>query len=114
MHEDHDQAALIDRLRAAYPELGTIGAAAEGRAFVVGGAVRDALLGRGRGDNLDVAVEGDASALAQLMLTSPPAASRSAYSPIRPRWFAARTVTAAIPSRRAVSAATSTARCPAT
>jgi tRNA nucleotidyltransferase (CCA-adding enzyme) len=46
-----------------YPELEAIAAAAVAPTYVVGGAVRDALLGRGRGD-LDLVVLGDAEELA--------------------------------------------------
>ncbi|HEV7770238.1 MAG TPA: hypothetical protein VGO66_06225 [Solirubrobacterales bacterium] len=54
-------AAALD---AAYPELATVRAAATEPVYVVGGAVRDLLLGRGRAD-LDLVVEGDATALAE-------------------------------------------------
>jgi tRNA nucleotidyltransferase (CCA-adding enzyme) len=51
-------------LSRAYPELGAIHDAAGGKpVYLVGGAVRDLLLGRGRAD-LDLVVEGDATALA--------------------------------------------------
>jgi len=51
-------------LRAAYPELDAVSAAAgEAPVFLVGGAVRDLLLGRGRSD-VDLVVVGDAAALA--------------------------------------------------
>jgi tRNA nucleotidyltransferase (CCA-adding enzyme) len=55
---------LADTLRDAYPELDGVAAAATDPVYVVGGAVRDQLLGRGRSD-LDVVVEGDAAALAR-------------------------------------------------
>ncbi|MBL8048816.1 MAG: HD domain-containing protein [Chthonomonas sp.] len=45
----------------------TLGTQFEGRVWLVGGAVRDALLGRPGGKDLDLAVEGDAQALAQLL-----------------------------------------------
>ncbi len=61
---------LGEALRAAYPELATIRAAAEAPVFVVGGAVRDLLLGRGRAD-LDVVVLGDALALATRLGAEP-------------------------------------------
>src|SRR4051794_17904738 len=48
----------------AYPELEAVRAASEDPAYLVGGAVRDLLLGRGRSANLDLVVEGDAVALA--------------------------------------------------
>ena len=47
-------------LSRAYPELGAIHDAAGGKpVYLVGGAVRDLLLGRGRAD-IDLVVEGDA------------------------------------------------------
>jgi len=54
---------LAQALREAHPELATIRAAARQPLYLVGGAVRDLLLGRDRAD-LDLMVEGDASALA--------------------------------------------------
>lgn len=54
---------VVAALREAHPELETIAAASAAPIYVVGGAVRDALLGRGRAD-LDLVVEGDAAALA--------------------------------------------------
>jgi len=50
-------------LREAYPELAALRAAGEQPLYLVGGAVRDLLLGRGRAD-LDLVVVGDAAALA--------------------------------------------------
>ena len=51
-------------LRAAYPELEQVATAADGRSvYLVGGAVRDLLLGRARGD-IDLVVVGDAAELA--------------------------------------------------
>lgn len=51
-------------LSRAYPELGAVHDAAGGKpVYLVGGAVRDLLLGRGRAD-IDLVVEGDATALA--------------------------------------------------
>jgi tRNA nucleotidyltransferase (CCA-adding enzyme) len=55
---------LAEALRGAYPELEAVSAAATDPVYVVGGAVRDLLLGRGRSD-LDLVVEGDAAALAR-------------------------------------------------
>jgi tRNA nucleotidyltransferase (CCA-adding enzyme) len=55
---------LGERLRAAYPELVAVHDAAGGKpVYLVGGAVRDLLLGHGRTD-IDLVVEGDATALA--------------------------------------------------
>jgi tRNA nucleotidyltransferase (CCA-adding enzyme) len=50
-------------MRAAYPELEAVRAAAADPVYLVGGAVRDLLLGRGRSD-IDLVVEGDAGTLA--------------------------------------------------
>jgi tRNA nucleotidyltransferase (CCA-adding enzyme) len=54
---------LAQALREAHPELETVRAAARQPVYLVGGAVRDLLLGRERAD-LDLMVEGDATALA--------------------------------------------------
>ncbi len=54
---------LAEDLRRAYPELDAVRRAATAPVYVVGGAVRDLLLGHGRAD-LDLVVEGDAAALA--------------------------------------------------
>src|SRR6201996_6433463 len=54
---------LAEALAAAYPELADVAAAAPDPVYLVGGAVRDLLLGRGRAD-IDLVVEGDPAALA--------------------------------------------------
>jgi tRNA nucleotidyltransferase (CCA-adding enzyme) len=54
---------LAEALGAAYSELAEVAAAAPDPVYLVGGAVRDLLLGRGRAD-IDLAVEGDPAALA--------------------------------------------------
>jgi tRNA nucleotidyltransferase (CCA-adding enzyme) len=54
---------LAQALREAHPELETVRAAARQPVYLVGGAVRDLLLGRPRAD-VDLMVEGDATALA--------------------------------------------------
>jgi tRNA nucleotidyltransferase (CCA-adding enzyme) len=62
---------LGEALRDAYPELNAVReAAGEERVYLVGGAVRDLLLGRGRAD-IDLVVEGDASALAARLGADP-------------------------------------------
>lgn len=61
---------LAEALGSAYPELATVRDAATEPVYVVGGAVRDLLLGRGRAD-LDVVVEGDAAALAARLGAEP-------------------------------------------
>jgi tRNA nucleotidyltransferase (CCA-adding enzyme) len=58
-------ADLAGALHGAYPELDAVRkAAGEEPVYLVGGAVRDLLLGRGRSD-IDLVVEGDAAALAE-------------------------------------------------
>jgi tRNA nucleotidyltransferase (CCA-adding enzyme) len=54
---------LAQAIREAHPELETVRAAARQPVYLVGGAVRDLLLGRNRAD-IDLMVEGDATALA--------------------------------------------------
>jgi tRNA nucleotidyltransferase (CCA-adding enzyme) len=54
---------LAEAIAAAYPELERVAAAAPDPVYLVGGAVRDLLLGRGRAD-IDLAVEGDPATLA--------------------------------------------------
>jgi tRNA nucleotidyltransferase (CCA-adding enzyme) len=54
---------LAQALREAHPELETVRAAARQPVYLVGGAVRDLLLGR-TGPDVDLMVEGEASALA--------------------------------------------------
>jgi tRNA nucleotidyltransferase (CCA-adding enzyme) len=55
--------SLAEALRDAYPELERVGAVGAERVYLVGGAVRDLLLGRGRAD-IDLAVVGDPGELA--------------------------------------------------
>src|SRR5260221_14340912 len=56
--------ALADAVESAYPELAAVHDLAGGKpVYLVGGAVRDLLLGQGRSD-IDLVVEGDATALA--------------------------------------------------
>ncbi len=55
---------LAAELHSTYPELEAVREAAGEPVYLVGGAVRDLLLGRGRAD-IDVVVEGDAAALAE-------------------------------------------------
>jgi tRNA nucleotidyltransferase (CCA-adding enzyme) len=69
-NEPPDHAAA---LAAAYPELAAVAAAAPDPVYLVGGAVRDLLLGRGRAD-IDLAVEGDPDALAAALGAEPLAA----------------------------------------
>lgn len=58
--------SLAEALHDVYPELEAIGAAATDPVYLVGGAVRDLLLGRGRAD-IDLAVVGDPGALAEAL-----------------------------------------------
>ena len=60
MKSIEDLAAALD---AAYPELAAVREASDAPVFLVGGAIRDLLLGRGRAD-IDLVVEGDAAELA--------------------------------------------------
>jgi len=55
---------LAEQLALTYPELDAVREAAREPVYLVGGAVRDLLLGRGRAD-VDLVVEGDAAALAE-------------------------------------------------
>src|ERR687897_2726747 len=55
---------LAAALRHSHPELEAVRGEAEEPVFLVGGAVRDLLLGRPRRD-VDLVVEGDAAALAE-------------------------------------------------
>src|SRR6201747_2157721 len=54
----------------AYPELAAVAAAAPDPVYLVGGAVRDLILGRGRAD-IDLVVEGDPAALAAALGAEP-------------------------------------------
>jgi tRNA nucleotidyltransferase (CCA-adding enzyme) len=54
---------LAEAFEGAYPELAEVAAAAPDPVYLVGGAVRDLLLGRGRAD-IDLVVEGDPGELA--------------------------------------------------
>jgi tRNA nucleotidyltransferase (CCA-adding enzyme) len=60
---DHSE-SVAEALRHMHPELDAVREAAEEPVYLVGGAVRDLLLGRGRAD-IDLVVEGDATALAE-------------------------------------------------
>jgi tRNA nucleotidyltransferase (CCA-adding enzyme) len=55
--------SLAEALQRVYPELRAVREAVSEPVYLVGGAVRDLLLGRGRAD-IDLVVEGDAAALA--------------------------------------------------
>jgi tRNA nucleotidyltransferase (CCA-adding enzyme) len=56
---------LAGELRRAYPELDAIAASGDSDLHVVGGAVRDLLLGRGRSDNIDIIVAGEPATIVQ-------------------------------------------------
>lgn len=74
---------LAEALVSAYPELGPVREAAAGRAvYLVGGAVRDLLLGRPRGD-IDVVVIGDATELAAALGADVVAHERFATAKLR-------------------------------
>jgi tRNA nucleotidyltransferase (CCA-adding enzyme) len=76
MNELLDNQRLAEGMRDAYPELVAVQAAASEPVYLVGGAVRDLLLGRGRTD-LDLVVVGDAVALADALLAEPAPTPRS-------------------------------------
>jgi tRNA nucleotidyltransferase (CCA-adding enzyme) len=61
--QDHSE-SIAEALEHMHPELARIRDAAGDPVYLVGGAVRDLLLGRGRAD-IDLVVEGDAAALAE-------------------------------------------------
>lgn len=61
---DEPREGLAAALRRTHPELDAVRAVAAEPVYLVGGAVRDLLLGRGRAD-VDLVVEGDAAALAE-------------------------------------------------
>lgn len=60
---DQPKESLAEALQRVYPELDAVRATATEPVYLVGGAVRDLLLGRGRAD-IDIVVEGDPAALA--------------------------------------------------
>ena len=76
---NRDLAAGLSR---AYPELDAVRAAATAPVYLVGGAVRDLLLGRGRAD-VDLAVEGDAETLAARLGAEPTAHQRFGTAKVR-------------------------------
>jgi tRNA nucleotidyltransferase (CCA-adding enzyme) len=75
---------LSEALAAAYPELAEVAAAAPDPVYLVGGAVRDLMLGRGRAD-IDLVVEGDPAALAAA-LGAEPVASHSRFGTMKIDW----------------------------
>jgi tRNA nucleotidyltransferase (CCA-adding enzyme) len=82
MRSGHPTEDPAGALEAAYPELSAVREAAVEPVFVVGGAVRDLLLGRGRAD-LDLVVEGDAFALASRLGAEPLAHERFGTAKVR-------------------------------
>jgi tRNA nucleotidyltransferase (CCA-adding enzyme) len=64
---DHSE-SIAEALEHMHPELARVREAGGDPVYLVGGAVRDLLLGRGRAD-VDLVVEGDATALAQALST---------------------------------------------
>jgi tRNA nucleotidyltransferase (CCA-adding enzyme) len=74
---------LAGTLERAYPELAVVRKRSAGEpVFLVGGAVRDLLLGRGRAD-VDLVVEGDAAALAARLGGDPVSHERFATAKVR-------------------------------
>jgi tRNA nucleotidyltransferase (CCA-adding enzyme) len=61
---------IAEALHSTYPELAAVREASEGPVYLVGGAVRDLLLGRKRSD-IDLVVAGDAAALASRLGADP-------------------------------------------
>jgi tRNA nucleotidyltransferase (CCA-adding enzyme) len=61
--QDHSE-SIAEALEHMHPELAPVREAGDEPVYLVGGAVRDLLLGRGRAD-IDLVVEGDAAALAE-------------------------------------------------
>jgi len=72
---------IAEEMHRAYPELDRVRDASEVPVYLVGGAVRDLLLGRGRAD-IDLVVEGDAEALATALGASPVSHSRFATAKV--------------------------------
>jgi tRNA nucleotidyltransferase (CCA-adding enzyme) len=72
---------LAEALHGAYPELAAIREVGGEPVYVVGGAVRDLLLGHGRAD-LDLVVEGDAAALAARLGAEPVSHERFATAKV--------------------------------
>jgi tRNA nucleotidyltransferase (CCA-adding enzyme) len=73
---------LSKALRRAYPELEAVRDAGSAPVYLVGGAVRDLLLGRGRSD-IDLAVVGDAGMLAAALGAEPIEHERFATAKVR-------------------------------
>jgi tRNA nucleotidyltransferase (CCA-adding enzyme) len=73
---------LAAALHDAYPELAKVREVAEGAVYLVGGAVRDLLLGRGRSD-IDLVVIGDAAELAAGLGADPVAHERFATAKVK-------------------------------
>jgi tRNA nucleotidyltransferase (CCA-adding enzyme) len=79
-----DRLDLAAALAGAYPELAEVAAAAPDPVYLVGGAVRDLILGRGRAD-IDLVVEGDPARLAAA-LGAEPVASHSRFGTMKIDW----------------------------
>jgi tRNA nucleotidyltransferase (CCA-adding enzyme) len=73
---------LAEAVERAYPELDAVRAASRVPVYLVGGAVRDLLLGRGRAD-LDLVVVGDAAGLAAALGAEPVEHERFATAKVR-------------------------------
>jgi tRNA nucleotidyltransferase (CCA-adding enzyme) len=79
-----DPLDLATALTAAYPELAEVAAVAPDPVYLVGGAVRDLIRGRGRAD-IDLVVEGDPAALAAA-LGAEPVAAHSRFGTMKVDW----------------------------
>jgi tRNA nucleotidyltransferase (CCA-adding enzyme) len=73
---------LAEALQSAYPELDAVRTEADAPVYLVGGAVRDLLLGRGRSD-VDLVVVGDAAALASKLGAEPVEHERFATAKVK-------------------------------
>src|SRR3954453_19960535 len=67
--QDHSE-SIAEALEHMHPELAPVREAGDDPVYLVGGAVRDLLLGHGRAD-VDLVVEGDAAALAARLGAEP-------------------------------------------
>jgi tRNA nucleotidyltransferase (CCA-adding enzyme) len=79
-----DGRGLSEALASAYPELAEVADLAPDPVYLVGGAVRDLMLGRGRAD-VDLVVEGDPAKLADA-LGAEPLASHSRFGTMKVAW----------------------------
>jgi tRNA nucleotidyltransferase (CCA-adding enzyme) len=79
--KDHSE-SIAEALQHMHPELDAVREVANDPVYLVGGAVRDLLLGRGRAD-IDLVVEGDAATLAERLGAEPVSHERFATAKVR-------------------------------